>query len=255
MGSLKIIVFFLLFLLGIVFQSCAGVPKYIRNAFSYCYNDKDTGIDFLIDINGYYLILYPDTISVNRGGMFNVNIERIADTSEISFMFYRNGLFKFGVEDMNMNRLNPDSITKELKGGNIPLFLQEIAKNPNGKETKWFYYGEWGSYIVSGDTIKVQYIDKPWSLSATYGREQWFKIIDRNTLIPINTMPLSTDQSDWRNYESYKSVRDEQAKYPAVFVPVPVKPNPDDAWILKEKWFWCNEQDWKNYMERIKKKK
>jgi hypothetical protein len=26
-------------------------------------------------------------------------------------------------------------------------------------------------------------------------------------------------------------------------------------WILREKWFWCNEQDWKNYMEKIKQKK
>jgi hypothetical protein len=170
-------------------------------------------------------------------------------------MFYRNGIFTEGVEDMNLKRLTPDSTTKLLKGGNISLFLQEVAENPNGKDTKWFYSGEWGSYIIQGDTIKVQYIDKPWPLSSTYGREEWFKIIDRNTLAFINSMPLSTDKSDWQGYEYYKANRGEEFKRPIIFVPVPIKPNPDYAWILKEKWFWCNEQDWKNYMERMKGKK
>jgi len=208
--------------------ACAGVPKYIRNAFSYCYNNEDTGIDSLINIEGYYYISYPDT-GFLKGGSF-------------SFILYRNGLYKA------LLPAKYDSIKKQY---DISLGLQEVVIYRDCEKAKWFYFGIWGGYVICNDTLKIQYIDKPWPLSSTYGSEEWFKVVDRNTLILINTMPLSTDKSDWRNYEYYKSIRDEQAKYPAVFVPVPVKPSPDDAWILKEKWFWCNEQDWKNYMEKI----
>ena len=68
-------------------------------------------------------------------------------------------------------------------------------------------------------------------------------------------MAYSTDKSYWQNYENYQYIRDEKAKYPAKFVPVLFKPSSDDAWILKEKWFCCNEQEWKNYMEKVKQNK
>ena len=227
-GGTKTIVF----LLCISFYSCASVPKHVRNAFHYCHSERDTGIESLIKMEGYYYISYPDTGIMKGGGR--------------SFMFYRNGLFKINLPV----KLNP--ITKQ---HDISLGLQEIVENTNKEASKWFYFGIWGNYTISKDTIKVQYISKPIPLSASSESEEWFKIVDRNTLIPINSMPLSTDKSDWKHYEYNKYIRDEKAKHPAKFVPVRYKPNPDEAWILKEKWFWCNEWDWQNYMNRIKQKK
>jgi len=230
-GDTKIIVFSLLFLLFISFHSCAGVPTSIRNAFHYCHSEKDTHIDSLINTDGYYYISYPDTGILKGGGH--------------SFMFYRNGLYK------TILPTKYDSIKKKY---DISLGLQEIVENTNKEKSKWFYFGKWGSYTICKDTIKIQYIDKPTQLSSTSAGEEWFKIIDRNTLVFINSMPLSTNKSYWLNYENYKNIRDEKAKYPAIFISIPVKPNPDGAWILKEKWFWCNESDWKDYMEKIKQK-
>lgn len=36
-----------------------------------------------------------------------------------------------------------------------------------------------------------------------------------------------------------------------LFVPMSFKPQLDYYWILKEKWFWCAEQDWENYMRCV----
>ena len=45
-----------LILVIIVSSSCrfANVPKSVKREFTYCYDDKDTGIDSLMSINGYY---------------------------------------------------------------------------------------------------------------------------------------------------------------------------------------------------------
>ena len=225
-GDTKTIVFSLLLLLSISFFSCASVPKYVRNAFHYCHSDKDTGIESLINTEGYYEILYthPKTGVPNEGGY--------------SFMFYRNGLFT-----INLPR-KYDPVNKQY---NTSLGLQEIVENTNKEATKWFYFRNWGNYTICKDTIKVQYLDKPMLLTTIMAREEWFIIVDRNTLIPINSMPLSTRKTDWQNYEYNKYIRDEQAKHPAKFVPVRYKPSPDEAWILKEKWFWCSEWEWKAF--------
>jgi hypothetical protein len=231
-GDTKILILLLILLFCISFYAFAGVPKRVREAFQFCYNGKDVGIDSLINTEGYYYISYPHTSILKGGGE--------------SFIFYRNGLYKKNLP------AKYDSIRQQY---NISLGLQEIVENSSKEESKWFYSGIWGSFVICNDTIKIQSMDKPIPLSSTFGREEWFKIIDRNTLISINSTPLSTDKSDWRNYEHYKLIRDEMAKYPAIFTSIPVKPSPDEAWILKEKWFWCNEQDWKNYMEKIKGRK
>ncbi len=239
---------FLLLLIYISFFysiNYAALPKRIRNAFVYCHHNKETGIDSLINMNGYYRISCIDTAIVSNRKLFDSGAECISMTSCNPFMFYPNGLFK-----MNLP-VKYDSIYNQF---DISLGLQEIVENIKGNENKWFYYGLWGSYILCNDTIKIQYIDKPWPLSSTYGREEWFKIINRDSLIHINSMPLSTDKSDWKNYENYKAIKNKKYQCIAVFVPVVKKPTPENAWILKEKWFWCNEQDWKDYMEKIKKK-
>jgi hypothetical protein len=203
--------------------SCNGIPPKVRDAFTYCHINKYTGIDTVINVKGYY----------GRS------------------IFYDNGLVFRNIGDYNSKR------HKNNEEKNIPLFLQEVAENAETKDSKFFYdVINCGTYILCGDTIKIQSIHKSYSLNDYWrGSEEWFKIIDRNTLVCIESMPLSMDKSDWQGYEYYKANRGEEFKRPIIFVPVPIKPNPDYAWILKEKWFWCNEKDWKNYMERMKGKK
>jgi hypothetical protein len=183
-------------------------------------------IDSLINTKGYY-----------NSGYWN-------------FMFYDNGLFVYGFEDRNYERYEDDATKK-----NILLFLKEISEDEQAKGIKLFYdFDDWGSYVICGDTIKMQIMHKSYSLNdAWHGKEKWYKIIDKSTIQLINSFYLTTDKKEiemHNYYNPYRSI----GEY-ATFIPIPVKPKPDNCWILKEKWFWCDELDWKDYMKKIEQKK
>jgi hypothetical protein len=199
-------------------SSCICIPRKIKKAFTYCYTNTYTGIDTLINIEGYH---------------FN------------SLLFYDNGLV---VRPISRN-------TYYLRFKEFS-FLNEIAENPETKESKSFYnFADCGSYVISGDTIKVQMIHNYHSMNDDWkGLEEWYKIIDRNTLHFLDWFLITTDKKEKEFFKKYYSFpAGGGARVP--FVPIPAKPPLDYYWILKEKWFWCNEQDWKDYMEKIKQKK
>jgi len=203
-------------------SSCISIPREIRKAFTYCYTDTYTGIDTLINIDGYYSANNP-------------------------IIFYDNGLVVHPISSRFIEQFkNKDT-----------LFLKEIAENLETKESKSFYdFVDCGSYVICGDTIKVQMIHKYYSLNDYWsGMERWYKIIDGNIHL-LDRFLITTNQKEKEVYRRNYPVpipAGGGAKIP--FVPVPVKPPLDYYWILKEKWFWCNEQDWKDYMEKIKQKK
>jgi len=197
-------------------SSCSGIPRSVRNAFTYCYTDTYTGIDTLINIEGYYPFPF--------------------------IMFYDNGLvvYSYGNERFRNSKA---------------LFLKEVADDPETKDSKSFYDGaDCGSYVVCGDTIKVQMIHAIYSRDdALIGMEDWYQIIDGNLHL-LDAFPVTTNQKEkelWRKRFPIPA----KAGAKMSFVPLPVKPPLDYYWILKEKWFWCNEQDWKEYMQKMEQKK
>ena len=211
--------------------SCGSIPRKVKNALIICYTGTHTNIGDLININGYFSNLK----NFNR-----------------SLIFYDNGLVVSGFRDFNDKRRN------SYEPRNINLYLKEVNGSPYSEDAI-FYYGfvDCGNYIISGDTIKVQMMHKSYSINdAWYGRELWYKIIDRNTLLCIKAIELTTSKREKSNYDNY--ISPDVGVY-SEFVPVKEKPSPDFYWILKEKWFWCNEEDWKSYMESFglhgKKKK
>jgi len=113
-----------------------------------------------------------------------------------------------------------------------------------------------GMYWIEGDTIKTRSFGQsggrlsPWSL-----HEVWYKIIDRQTLKIIYEKPLlDMDVRYVQTVEEWQS--NYQAKRSLVrFHCADSIPSSDYSWLKKEKWIWCNEQDWKDYMEKIKQKK
>jgi hypothetical protein len=132
------------------------------------------------------------------------------------------------------------------------LFLKEIAENPETKDAKYFFnFNDCGSYVICGDTLKVQMLHNYHSINDDWrGMEEWYIIIDGNIHI-LDWFPITTNQKEKEYFRKYHSVRTGVgAKIP--FVPISAKPPLDYYWILKEKWFWCNEQDWRNYMEKMK---
>jgi len=200
--------------------SCNSIPKNVRNAFTYCYTGKYTGIDTLININGYYSV----------GDYYNAT----------PIMFYDNGLVAIGNVSYNMEQVDK----------NKPLFYKEIAENPETKKAKYFYnLINCGGYVICGDTIKIQMIRGSCSMDDNIrGMERWYKVINKDALLFLGSFVLTTGKKEKEFNENREDLK-------ITFVPVPVKPQPDYFWILKEKWFWCNEQDWKDYMEKIKQKK
>ena len=107
-----------------------------------------------------------------------------------------------------------------------------------------------GMYWIEGDTIKVRCFGQfggrfsPWSFY-----EVWFKIIDRNTLEGVfskSLLDMDTSDEEWQ--PNYKRVLFRFHCADSI-------PSSDYSWLKEEKWFWCNEQDWKDYMEKIKQKK
>jgi hypothetical protein len=207
--------------------SCNSIPKKIKNAYTFCYLDTYTGIDTLINITGYY---------------------SNPENSNQRIIFYNNRLVVSRFSDYNKERWKND------EPKNISLFLKEVADNPNTKDAI-FYYDiiDCGSYIVSGDTIKVQMLHKYHSLNDNwFGKERWYKIIDRNTLLCIKGFELTSDKREKAFIE--KNYRLDVGDY-STFIPAEATPPSNYYWILREKWFWCNEQDWQNYVTKIKQKK
>jgi len=195
--------------------SCSSIPRSIKNAFTYCYEDRYTGIDTLINIEGYYS-LHPILI------------------------FYDNGLV-----------VSPIARDAERLLHNGFSFLQEETKNTKTINSRYsiFNFIECGSYKICVDTIKIQLIHKSSSINDYWrGHEYWYKIIDRNTLLFVGSYLITTNQKEKdfieKNYPFTGGSK-------STFVPVPTLPQPDYFWILKEKWFWCNDQDWKTNKNRL----
>lgn len=198
-------------------SSCNCIPKSIRNAFTFCHVDTYTGIDTLINIEGYYSAM----------------------------IFYDNGLVVRPIY-----RLAEQLQRKEF------LYIEKIVENPETKDSNHFYnFIDCGSYVICGDTIKVQMIHNYHSINDEWnGWEEWYKVLDKNTLHFLNKSLITTnlkEQERFRKYYNFLPGGDAKV----TFVPMTVKPPLDYYWILKEKWFWCNESDWKAYLERIKQNK
>ncbi|MDL2323158.1 hypothetical protein LJC52_04135 [Bacteroidales bacterium OttesenSCG-928-A17] len=224
----------------------AGIPKKIRNAFAFCYNNTYTGLDTLINIDGYFKEISTVKRSPTVGGFLRDTTDYYIQTSYHCFLFYDNGLYVYNIRDTNDKR----------EEYNVSLYLEEILENDKTEDAKVFYDNHWGSYIVSGDTIKVQRLHKSRSFNDFWsGSEIWYKIIDKNTIQFINSIALTTDEKEKERVRNDYLPSYLKSTGLSVFAPLVEKPSYENSWILKEKWFWCNESDWEAYMEKIKQKK
>jgi hypothetical protein len=167
MGQIKIIfmkkVVFFIPLALIIFTSCTFIVPYpIKRDFKYCFDAEKTGLDTLININGYYA---PDTIIrpsnyIRYNGVLTLH----KDTLSPAYVFYDNG-FVFrttAIDDFIENK---------------KIILRGMV--------------EPGGYVLHGDTIKFQFVNAPGGQSRELV-EIWFKIIDRNTIqrLPVDNTLL-----------------------------------------------------------------
>ena len=216
-----------------------NIPKSIENSFTYCYAGKNTGLDTLINIDGYYREMSFNKRSPTVGGFLKDTSIYYIDTSYHYFMFYEDGIFVYNIRDSYY-----DVNKKELVKKDVSLFMKDFIENTENS-ARQFYSNFWGGYIICGDTIRMQSMYKGMSLNSGWHLgEVWYKIIDKNTILCINSFNLPE-----------MSRPKERTHYPVVFFPIPEKPKSDRSWILREKWFWCNEEDWRVFSDNLEKNK
>ena len=213
-------------LTSIIFTGC-WTPRWVKKEFKYCFTDEKTGLEALININGYYVPSLD-----NPTYKWNNRIVPI-DTLHLLYVFYNNGfVLKTSVDCFNEN-------TK------VPFFVK-----------RWI--GDPGGYVVHGDTIKLQYVNYDPGGQVMWGMaEIWFKIIDRNTIqriyvpdwIPIDEFTMIDRITSRKMDRRTLQIIDEDDKpidpwYEWIFNfrPLEIKINPEDTWIYNKKWFRCKEK-------------
>jgi hypothetical protein len=219
MRSFRTIIFSTLII--IIVSACSyRMPRHLTNSFTYKYTPDKKDLTALINTDGYYTEIRPDSFYMN-------------------YLFFNDGV---AIENLyGSDRSNsPDK---------LPTFLTKMASDTTDNMSLW---GTWGTYIISGDTIKAQFIHRSISLNDGWtGWEEHFKVIDRESIKLIYMKPLhKLSASDRLNYsdEFYRQkIKDYQS---AVFIKSEGIPK-SDSWMKKEKWFWQNEGDYNHYIIKV----
>lgn len=203
--------------------SC-GVPHYIKQNFTYCYDGQNTGIDTLINIDGYYKI----TCLQERDERYTTKGQWVhkIDTLCTNLMFYKDGIF---VNEFN----DPDRNRKD-----IQLYFKKLVKNKKNKKLNARFYG---IYKIYRDTIKTQYINYTGLTNTWMAYETWYKVINKGTIKIIAGRQLFYDRENPDKSVMNLKMTNKEDSYAAVFIPVEVRPG-SDCWLKNKKWFWCKNR-------------
>ena len=111
-----------------------------------------------------------------------------------------------------------------------------------------------GLYQIYGDTIKVQIMFKGVGLTGSSYNEKCYKVIDRNTLKLIYLGKITTTVVEDFYSKTYLKEHDisEYTNSYARFIPLDSIPYFENT-LKKDKFFWKDEKDWKEYMKTRKK--
>lgn len=216
-------------LLWIAF-SC-NVPRHIKKTYIGCYNDIPTGIDTLLDLSGCYSANY--LVPFRNEGM---------GTTYTTVFFYDSGI---AVRTEAISSSTPLDDFSERMQREIHQINIDPLDNKYFKEGRGMY--RWGLYELKGDTIKAQFINRPYPPEKYSSFLVMYKVIDRHTIQEISNkeaLPPKESEPSYRVKPFLYKLHD--------FVPIEKMPS-SDCWLKDEKWFWCNEEDWKEYQKQIKK--
>jgi len=182
-------------------------------------NGKKTNIRDILDIDGYY---------------------ESDSTDFYKMVFFEDGTY-------GPVAFKRGTIQRDIKA-NMSKWIWGTIK----KQIDWgsYYYPEWGVYKIEGDTILCQRFTKGAALSPSYFWSERYRVIDRRSIKKIYTQSIRKDDVKYNKVNNISPWVDGSA---VVFVPADSLPS-SDCWLKEEKWIWRNEQDWKDYMEKIKQK-
>jgi len=180
------------------FMCCASKAKYFTNY----YTGKYTGLDTLINLQGYYISssCYPNPYN-----------------GFVMTMFYNNGLALH-------NSCNNSPEDKE------DDFLVNLYKGYLKKKVYWL---QWGSYVIKDDTIKLQTnvtFGFPYP-SGAFIEYSDFKLLPGGRIQLVAEYGRGDDWPyDWKLHPDCNK--------PSVFFPLETKADSTKCPLLKKKWFW-----------------
>lgn len=145
-------------------------------------------------------------------------------------------------------------------------FYEHGSDNPYGKATYrivfysdktycgslWMHDGligasEWGVFDVFGDTIVTESVVIGNANTPSYGIRDTLIVKSLDTLFLLSRNPICPEY-DFYHAEQYKV----ESGGKLFFAPYDKLPDPNKAWIKRKKWFWCDENEWREYKKALK---
>jgi len=204
----------------------------LKKEFAAVYTNQNTGLDSLLNINGYFTEWFLKENEDLGGKVYFVDSIR---QPRINFMFLPNGLCMYGYYDSPHHEVD---------------FLKVRT---NRKKNIYYKSGTTfcGFYTLFNDTIHVKLVNRPTSLTRTWmAFEAWYKIIDKNTLQIIAHREITTSPEQRKNNSAEIKSLDNAVVSPASFTPIAEIPFETIAWLVEKKWFWHNAEDYENWNKK-----
>ena len=111
--------------------------------------------------------------------------------------------------------------------------------------------GEWGMFKIHNDTIITECMTRGSMNGSSYGFRDTLIIKSTDTLVLLSRTAICPEFLNHENYfHYYRGERGDEL----YFMPFDSLPNPDESWIKKKKWFWCDENEWKQYKRQKEKR-
>lgn len=201
---------------------------------------------FLISISCVLLTFSCIHISQNKQFICKSNIKLegkntdIRDLIEIdgiygNWMFFEDGTWV-------------EFFLKKKKNDKISNLLYYVNTWKKSGQTMWGV--RWGVYTTQNDTIFVRIYEKGHWFREWSFFEWRFKVIDRKAISLVYYKPLFDFEEQYYKENNISPwIQGDTIK----FISADTLPS-SDCWLKEKKWIWKNESDWKNYMEKIKKK-
>ena len=195
-----------------IMSSCT-VPRHIKNAFIGCYDDTPTGIDTLLDLSGCFWT--SSSVPFRNEGL----------ATEYRFLiFYNDGIVvRYGATSPQFGYKVYAAIQHELNQINV-----------DSQKYKYFWGGgnfyKWGLYKMENNTIEIQFIYRPSIQEGYHSSVVRYRVIDKHTIQEL----LFNDVKETYN-----------------FMPIEKLPS-SECWLKSEKWFWCDEELYKQYKQTLK---
>ena len=201
-------------LLVVIIANGCFFPRDLKNSFQkegFCFNDKNTGLDTMIKLNGYYEFDYefPSTHKETINGKLK---------SSFGILFFANG----------------------------------FALN-NFFNTQKGFLGAAATYSIRNDTIRIlNTCGRGCQLNrAEYS---WLRVINNEKLEYLAFSYVDTLSGNEMNEFKKKLIIDGESYTNGRFIKLDSLPDQQSFWIKKKKWFWCDENEYKNWKKSYRKR-